>query len=127
MIGRDEYLTNISMGTTNPYTISAYVYDGTTGNVGGDVGSTQAQLYFNNSAVGTTYTDAGGGLVEADRGGDRYREYDSGRGTSQSRKKTVYVDGVQVELASYLPYAGFASTYIDGSLGVGYTRTSTTK
>ena len=44
----DEYATNINVGNTNAHMLSAYVYDGTTGNIGGIVSNTIAELYYNN-------------------------------------------------------------------------------
>src|SRR5690606_4742776 len=54
--------TSVNPGNTNTHTLSAYVYRGTSGNVGGTVNNTIAQLYWQGSAQSsTTYTDMGGG------------------------------------------------------------------
>jgi len=55
------FTTSINTGNTNTHTLSAYVYDGTSGNIGGTVDTTVAQLTFNGTAQTTTYTDTGGG------------------------------------------------------------------
>jgi formylglycine-generating enzyme required for sulfatase activity len=52
---------SINVGDTSAYDISAYVYDNTTGNVGGTVSSSIAQLYANGATVTTTYTSVGSG------------------------------------------------------------------
>jgi hypothetical protein len=54
------------VGDTSTYDYSVYVYDNTTGHVGGAISadgttSTIAQLYFNGAAITTAYTDAGSG------------------------------------------------------------------
>ncbi len=110
--------TIVNAGNTNTHTLSAYVYDGTTGNVGGTVSSSVAQLVFNGSAQTTTYTDIGGGW---------WRLTYSGAGIASSQSfgvqvksgKTIYVDGVQLEEKAY------ATTYTDGTMGTGYAWTGT--
>ncbi|MDP1710324.1 MAG: hypothetical protein Q8L46_00055, partial [candidate division WWE3 bacterium] len=52
---------SINVGNTSTYDFSVYVYDNTTGNVGGTVSSSIAQLYYHGSTISTTYTDAGSG------------------------------------------------------------------
>lgn len=112
----DEYA--IQIGATNSNAFSAYVYDGTSGNVGGTVDATIAQLSIGSTSIGTTYTDTGGGWWRLNGGltaiGDT-RAY----GIQVKAGKTVYVDGVQIERKAY------TTTYTDGSLGVGYTWTGT--
>ncbi len=112
----DQY--TIDVGATNTNTLSAYVYDGTTGNVGGVVSDIVAQLFYNNSAVGTTYTDQGGGWWRL-TGSVTGIGTTVGAGVEVKAGKTVYVDGVQLEQKS------FATTYADGNLGVGYSWTGT--
>lgn len=58
----DAKLTqSINVGDTSTYDFSTYVYDSTSGNVGGTVSDSIAQLYYNGATVTTTYTDAGSG------------------------------------------------------------------
>ncbi len=52
---------SINVGDTSTYDLSAYVYDNTTGNVGGTVSSSVASLYGNGATVATTYTSVGSG------------------------------------------------------------------
>ncbi|MDD4986420.1 MAG: hypothetical protein PHQ43_11695, partial [Dehalococcoidales bacterium] len=109
----DEYTTSISIGNTATHTLSAFVYDGTTGNIGGTVDNTIAQLSVGSTGIGTTYTDQGGGwwrLTGTVTGTGDTRSY----GVQVKAGKTIYVDGVQLEQKSY------STTFADGSLGVGY-------
>ncbi|MDO9028668.1 MAG: fibronectin type III domain-containing protein, partial [Candidatus Roizmanbacteria bacterium] len=58
----DAKLTqSINVGDTSTYDFSTYVYDSTSGNAGGTVSSSIAQLYYNGATITTTYTDAGSG------------------------------------------------------------------
>jgi hypothetical protein len=94
---------------TSTHTLSAYVYDGTSGNVGGTVSATIAKLVYEGTPVTTTYTDMGGGwwrLTYSAAATDQNNEY----GVQVLTGKTVYVDGVQLEALSY------ATTYTDGTL-----------
>lgn len=107
------FLTSINVGNTNTHTLSAYVYDGTSGNVGGTVSSSIAVLVFNGATQTTTYTDMGGGW---------WRLTYSGAGIASAQNfgvqvksgKTVYVDGVQLEENQTL------TSYADGTMGTGY-------
>ena len=110
----DEYTATMNVGVSGTaYTLSAYVYDGTTGNVGGDVGSSQAQLFYANVGQTTAYADQGGGW---------WRLTSTVTGLGQTVPagiqvkggKIIYLDGVQMEQKAY------ATTYADGSLGTGY-------
>lgn len=56
-----NYIINTAPASTASHTLSAYVYDGTSGNVGGTVDSKVASLVFDSQTVATTYTDTGGG------------------------------------------------------------------
>jgi len=110
----DTFVTSLNPGNTNTHTLSAYVYDGTTGNVGGTVSATVAKLVFNGSVVTpSAYTDMGGGwwrlsysAATTNSAGDY--------GVQALSGKTIYVDGVQLEQKAY------ATTYADGGLGSGY-------
>lgn len=114
----DSFVISINAGNTNTHTLSAYVYDGTSGNVGGTVSSSIAALVFNGTAQTTTYTDMGGGwwrLTYSGAAGSGSQNY----GVQVKSGKTIYVDGVQLEEKAY------ATTYTDGTLGTGYSWTST--
>jgi len=114
----DEYTTSLNVGNTNAHILSAYVYDGTTGNVGGNVSSSIAELYFNNTTISTTYTDMGGGwwrLTGSLTGVNQSALY----GVQVKAGKTIYVDGVQLEQKTY------STSYADGSLGNGYSWSGT--
>ncbi|MFA6250082.1 MAG: fibronectin type III domain-containing protein, partial [Candidatus Shapirobacteria bacterium] len=109
----DELAVNLNLGTTASYMLSAYVYDGTTGNIGGTMSSSIAQLSVGATGIGTTYTDQGGGwwrLNGVVTGAGETRSF----GIQVKSGKTVYVDGMQLERKS------FPTTYADGSLGNGY-------
>lgn len=88
------YLTqSFNIGDTNTYQLTAYVYDGTAGNVGGTVSSSVSELYYNGSVVSTTYTNVGSGWWRLDgtvTGANASRIY----GLSIPAGKTVYVDSV---------------------------------
>jgi hypothetical protein len=109
----DEYLTEIDLGNTNNHTISAYVYNNTSGSVGGIVDSNIAQLVFNNNVVSTTYTDEGGGWYRLSYTGAGIVGT-TNYGVQVKGSKDVYVDGLQIE------EKGYETTYADGSLGTGY-------
>ncbi|MFA5828541.1 MAG: LamG-like jellyroll fold domain-containing protein [Candidatus Shapirobacteria bacterium] len=112
------FVIPINTGSTATHTLSAYVYDGTTGNMGGAVSSTVAQLIFNGVAVGTTYVDAGGGwwrLWYRGTAGSDSQNY----GLQVKSGKTIYVDGFQLEQNQTL------TTYTDGNMGIGYSWTGT--
>ncbi|HNS94886.1 MAG TPA: DNRLRE domain-containing protein [Candidatus Woesebacteria bacterium] len=115
----DEYTIAIDPNSTATHTLSAYVYDGTTGNVGGTVSSSIARLVFGGSVVTpSAYTDMGGGwwrLTYSAATIDASLLY----GVQAQAGKTIYVDGVQLEAKSY------ATTYADGSLGSGYSWSGT--
>ncbi len=108
-----NYLTSINVGSTATQTLSAYVYNGTSGSVGGTVDGTVATLVFKGSSVSTTYTDMGGGwwrLTYSGAGVNAASNY----GVHVQTGKIVYVDGVQLEALA------FPTTYTDGGLGTGY-------
>ncbi|PIS15940.1 hypothetical protein COT62_01020, partial [Candidatus Roizmanbacteria bacterium CG09_land_8_20_14_0_10_41_9] len=56
-----KLIQSVNVGSTAIFDFSAYVYDNTTGNVGGTVTSSVAQLYYNGVGIGATYADAGSG------------------------------------------------------------------
>ncbi len=81
----------VNVGDTSTYNFSAYVYDNTTGNQGGTITSSIAQLYYNGSTIPTTYADAGGGwwkLTGTLTGANESRQY----GLLVKAGKTVVVD-----------------------------------
>ncbi len=82
---------SVNVGDTSTYDLSTYVYDNTTGNVGGTVSSSIAQLYYNGATVTTTYTSAGSGwwkLTGTVTGANASRGY----GVLVKSGKTVKVD-----------------------------------
>ena len=112
--------TSINAGSTSTHALSAYVYNGTAGAVGGTIDATVAKLVYNGAAVTTTYVDMGGGwwqLSYTAAGINAAADY----GVEVQVSKTVYGDGLQLELPSY----AYATTYADGSLGTGYAWTGT--
>lgn len=56
-----KVIQSVNVGDTSTYDFSTYVYDSTSGNVGGTVSSSITQLYYNGATVTTTYADAGSG------------------------------------------------------------------
>ena len=110
----------VVLSTVGVYTLSAYIYDGTTGNVGGIVDATIAQLASESAALTTTYTDAGGGWWRLTNTSGAIPAGTYNWGVQVSTDKTVYMDGVQAEKKSA------ATTYADGSLGTGYSWSGTT-
>ncbi|KKS80326.1 MAG: hypothetical protein UV55_C0042G0001, partial [Candidatus Gottesmanbacteria bacterium GW2011_GWC1_43_10] len=115
-----QYVASVNAGNTNTHTLSAYVYDGTSGNVGGKVTSAVAKLVFNGSVVTpTSYSNAGGGwwrVTYTAAGSASAANY----GIEVQVGKTIYLDGVQLE------EQGSATGYTDGSLGTGYAWSGTT-
>ena len=84
---------SLNVGDTNTYTLTAYVYDQTMGNVGGAVNTSVAQLYVNGAAISTTYTSVGNGwykLSGAVAGANESRDY----GLLVKKGKTVLVDEI---------------------------------
>jgi len=110
----DQYLTVATASANAAYTLSAYVYDGTTGNNGGIMASTSAQLASASAALATTYTDMGGGWWRLSNTSATMPAGTYNLGVQVQAGKTVYVDGVQLE------QLGYSTTYADGSLGTGY-------
>jgi len=113
-----EFSTSVNAGNTNTHTLSAYVYNGTSGAVGGTIDGTVAKLVFNSTAQTTTYTDMGGGwwrLSYSAAAGTGLQDY----GVEAQSGKIIYVDGVQLEEKVY------ATTYTDGTMGIGYAWTGT--
>ncbi len=92
-IADGKIFQTVNLGNTEDYTLSAYVYDQTTGNVGGTINTSVAQLYVNGVAISTTYTSAGSGwykLTGTATGANENREY----GLLVKKGKTVKVDEV---------------------------------
>ncbi|MCB9801091.1 MAG: fibronectin type III domain-containing protein [Pseudomonadales bacterium] len=82
---------SVDVGDTSTYDFSVYVYDTTTGNDGGTVDSSIAELYYNGSTITTTYTSVGSGwwkLSGTLTGANESREY----GVQVKSGKTVKVD-----------------------------------
>lgn len=116
-------LTTVNTGATT-HTLSAYVYDGTSGNIGGTVGSSIANLMFKATPVATTYTDMGGGWWRLSYSGTGVASNDS-YGVQVLVGKTVYIDGVQLEPKNGYSSTGYTTSYVDGSLGTGYSWSGT--
>lgn len=115
----DQYTTAVTLPSNGAYTVSAYVYNGTSGAIGGTVDNTVAQLASGSAALTTTYTDMGGGWWRLSNSSGVMPTQTINYGVQLAAGKTAYVDGVQVENLAY------ATTYTDGSLGSGYAWTST--
>ena len=114
------YYTSINAGSTSTHALSAYVYNGTSGAVGGTVDATVAKLVYNGAAVATTYVDMGGGwwrLIYTAAGINAAANY----GVEVQVSQTVYLDATQLQLPTYT----YATTYTDGSFGTGYSWTGT--
>ena len=82
---------SVNVGDTSTYNFSAYVYDNTTGNVGGTVSTSITQLYYNGAVVTTTYTSVGSGwykLTGTLTGANASREY----GVLVKSGKTIIAD-----------------------------------
>ncbi|MFC1600706.1 LamG-like jellyroll fold domain-containing protein, partial [Patescibacteria group bacterium] len=119
--GANDYYSTRSLVTSGTtYTLSAYVYDGTAGNVGGTVDNTVAQLVYEGANIsGTTYTDMGGGWWRLTYSADAIQTGVEHFGVYALNGMTVYVDGIQLEAKDY------ATTYTDGALGSNYSWSST--
>ena len=92
-IADGKIFQSLNVGDTNTYTLTAYVYDQTAGNVGGMVNTSVAQLYVNGVAISTTYTSVGSGwykLSATVTGANESREY----GLLVKKGKTVKVDEI---------------------------------
>lgn len=116
--GTGKYVTSLNPGNTNTHTLSAYIYNGTSGAVGGTVDSSVAKLVFNGSSVTSTYTDVGGGWWRLTYSASTSAS-EGGYGIEVQAGKTIYLDGVQLEEKAY------ATSYTDGSLGTGYSWSGT--
>lgn len=116
--GNSLYYTTLNPGNTNTHTLSAYVYNGSSGAIGGPVDATVARLYYNGEAKTTTYTNLGGGwwrLTYTAAGVNASGNY----GLEIKDEKIIYLDGVQLEEKTY------PTTYTDGSLSTGYSWSGT--
>lgn len=86
-----KLVQSANVGSTASFDFSAYVYDSTTGNVGGVVTSSIAQLYYNGVGIGSTYSNAGSGwwkLSTVITGANASRDF----GLLVKAGKTVNVD-----------------------------------
>ncbi len=121
----DNALTiGIDPNSTSKHALTAYIYNGTSGSVGGTIDNTVAELVWEGSAQPTaTYTDEGGGwwrisyIADAT---DAINEY----GLMIEDGKTVYLDGVQLEDKSAVG-VGYYTSYADGTLGSNYSWSGT--
>ncbi|MFA5136619.1 MAG: LamG-like jellyroll fold domain-containing protein [Patescibacteria group bacterium] len=115
----DEYTIAATASANGSYTLSTYVYDGTTSNVAGVVDTSVAQLASGSAALSTTYTDMGGGWWRLTHTTGTIPANTYYFGVQVQPGRTIYIDGVQLEAKSY------ATTYADGSLGTGYSWSET--
>ena len=80
----------VNVGNTNPYDLTAYAYT-----TGGAVTSSNAQLYYNGSAISTTYTSVGSGWYQLSavvNGVNSSTTY----GVSIAGNQTVYLDNMSL-------------------------------
>lgn len=109
-----SFAASINPGNTNQHTISFYAYRGTSGNEGGTIDNTVAQVMWQDAnQSSTTYTNVGGGwwrLSYTEAGTNSASNY----GVWVADGETVYVDGFNLEEKS------IPTTFTDGSLGDGY-------
>lgn len=107
----------INVGNSNDHELSVYVYNNTSGSVGGTVNNTVAQLYYNGGAISTDFEDVGSGwwkLSATVSGADQLRQY----GLLVVKEKTVNVDDFNLADLSPPIDPGTFSTYMvsDGVL-----------
>jgi len=115
----DDYTTEIDPNATGGHTLSAYVYNSTSGDVGETVSATIAKLVFAGVVVTPQqYIDMGGGWWRISYMGtvtDTPMLY----GVHVMGGKTVIIDAVQLE-AKATTTGPLQSSYTDGSLGTNY-------
>lgn len=101
---------SINVGAADSFDFSVYVYDQTSGNDGGTVSSSIAQLYYNGATIATTYTSAGSGwwkLSGTLTGAASSREY----GVVVKQGKTVKLDDLTLaKSGTYSVYTTSAYT-----------------
>ena len=117
--GTANYAISIDPNSTATHTLSAYVYNGTSGSIGGTVDSTVANLITEGTTQTTTYTDTGGGWWRLSYTDTSVTDAANNWGIAVQNGKTIYLDGVQLEALAY------STTFADGSLGTGYAWTGT--
>lgn len=115
----DQYVTTATASANAAYTLSAYIYDNTSTNVGGIVDATVATLASSSASLTTTYTDMGGGWWRLSHTTATIPAGTYNFGVEVKAGKTIYFDGVQLEQKAY------STTYTDGSLGNNYAWTGT--
>ncbi|MDP2656703.1 MAG: hypothetical protein Q8P11_04025 [bacterium] len=108
-----NFIQSVNVGDTNTYSLTAYAY--TDGN---EVTSSDAELYYNDATITTTYTSMGGGWYKLSgslTGADASRDY----GVQVKTGKTVYLDDMSV--ASYASSGTLISNIIDsGNVGTNW-------
>jgi len=101
----------LNLGDTQEYALSVYVYDATTGNEGGAVNNTIAQLYYNGETISTNYQNTGGGwwkLSGTVTGANEARKY----GLMVKKDKNVYTDDFTLaRTGDYTVYTTAAYTH----------------
>lgn len=113
IVGASDQITNftqsLNVGDTNSYNLSAYAYTS-----GAAVTSSDAQLFYNGSAISTTYTSVGGGwyqLTGTVTGANESRTY----GVQVKAGKTVYLDNISVN--NYPSSGSLTSNIFDSGQG----------
>ena len=103
---------SVDVGDTNTYNLTTYAY--TTGSA---VTSADAELFYNDAVITTTYTAAGGGWYKLSgtlTGANASRNY----GVQVKANKTVYVDNFS--LNSYATSGTLTSNIFDSNTGGSY-------
>jgi hypothetical protein len=103
---------SINVGAADTFDFSVYVYDTTSGNVGGTASSSVASLYYNGATIATTYTSVGSGwwkLSGTLTGAASAREY----GVLVKQGKTVKID--DITLAKSGTYSVYTTTAYSNS------------
>ncbi len=123
----DDYYISATSGSTTKVAYSAYVYDGTSGNVGGTVSSSIATLYFAGASQTTTYTNMGGGWWRLTYAcASSCTSTAANYGVHVLSGKTIYLDGIQLEATGSTAGGTYSTSYLDGSLGSNYAWTGET-
>lgn len=104
-----NFLQTVNVGDANSYNLSAYAYTN-----GSAVTSSDVQLYYNGSAISTTYTAVGSGwyqLTATITGANESRTF----GAQVKAGKTVYLDNISVN--NYPASGTLTSSIFDSGQG----------
>jgi len=115
----DQYMTQAALPANGPYTVSAYVYNASSGMGAGTVDTSVASLASGSASLATTYTDMGGGWWRLTHSSGVQPAGSYTYGVEVKNGKTIYLDGIQLEQKSY------PTSYTDGGMGAGYGWTGT--